>query len=181
MHSVLNNHVVGDDKWFLMEEHMTVKIMENEEPGTVKTRTPERIRNPGIQVPIRRRGRIVGNHRRPIVIIIIVNNLGGRIRDVVISLRLGTFVYWPGRRLRSNHSSDHFDSSPVFLGDGFIPVGEMNNPAFIDVFINDRIPGFTLGDGLRSSRLRIGTRSNAQSKLDFKTLYRLQGFIFSHP
>jgi hypothetical protein len=48
MRSVLTGHVVGDHKGFLMEEHMAVKIMENEEPGIVKPRTPERIRNPGI-------------------------------------------------------------------------------------------------------------------------------------
>ena len=181
MHFVLNNHVVGDHKGFLMEEHMTVKIMENEEPGTVKTRPPERIRDPGIEVTIGLRRRVIGNHRGAIVIIVIVDNLGARIRDVVISLGWGNFVGWPRGNLRSNRSLNHFDSSPVFLGDGFIPIGEMNNSVFIGVFINDRIPALTPGDGLKGSRLRVGARSNVQSKLGLKTLNRLLGFILSHP
>jgi hypothetical protein len=181
MHFVLNQYVVADHKGFLMEEHMTVKIMENEEPGIVKPRTSERIRNPGIEVTIGLRRRVIGNHRGAIVIIIIVNNLGARIRDVVISLGWGNFVGWPRGNLRSNRSPNRFDSTPVFLGDGFIPIGEMNNSVSIGVFINDRIPALTPGDELRGSRLRVGARSNVQSKLGLKILNRPLGFILSHP
>jgi hypothetical protein len=173
--------MVGDYKGFLMEEHMTMKIMEDEEPGKEKPGTPEAIRNPDIKVTIRRGRGVVGNHRRAIIIIIIIDNLRARIRGAVISLGWGNFVCRPRGNLRSNRSLNHFDSIPVFLRDGFIPVGKMKNSFFIDVFINDAIPGFTPGDGLRNGALRVGFRSYVQPQLDLKTLHRLQGFILSHP
>jgi hypothetical protein len=157
-----------------MEKHTTMKIMEDEVPAIINPGTPEGIRNPGIQVPIRRRGRVIGDCRRAIAVIIIVDDLRAWTRGVVTFRGLGGVVGRPRGKLLGNHfPPDRFGSSPVFLGDGFIPVGKMNNSVFIGIFIYDRIPGFTLVDGLRSRGLNLGVGSHVQPQLDLKALHRL--------
>jgi hypothetical protein len=172
------SNVVGDNKGVVMEEYMPMEIMQDKKPGEKEPRTPERIRNPSIQIIIRLGRRIVGNHRRAIIIIIVVNNLGGRSRGVIISLLSGLFIGWPHGRLRLNRLPNHFNLIAVFLGNRFIPIGEMHDPAFIDIFVNDR-SGSPAPWG--SCRWRNGARSNIQTKLGLQIPYRLQGLVLSHP
>jgi hypothetical protein len=172
--------VVGDHKGVVMEKYMPMKIMQDKEPGKKEPRTPERIRNPSIQVIIRLGRRVVGNHRRAIIIIIVVNNLRGRRRRVIIYLLSDLFFGGPHGRLRLNHFPNHFDSIPVFLGNGFIPVGEMHDPVFIDIFVNDGT-GSPSAWGRLTRRWQSGTRSDTQTKLGLQIPYRLQSRLLSHP
>ncbi len=158
------DYVVGDHEGSLVEENMPVEIMEDEEAGKVETRTPERIRNPSVQVIIRSRRRIIGNHRRPRINIIVVDHLGTGIGDGPILLRLAIFVSWRSGVLKESISSDHFHPVLVFHGDRFILVGVMNDSVSIDIFINDGIPHPTFGNILRGGRLRIAARSYTQPK-----------------
>jgi hypothetical protein len=178
---VVRDYMVGDHEGSLMEETMPVKIMEDEEAGKVKPRTPERIRNPGVQVIIRLRRRVIGNHRRAGIIIIIVDHLGARIGDGKTFRGLAIFVGWRNGGLRVSISSNHFHPVPVFHGDGFILVGEMNDRVLIHIFINDGIADPTPGNSLRGSRLRYAARSDTQSKLGLQIRYRLQSFALAHP
>jgi hypothetical protein len=175
------DHVVGDHEGSFMEENMPVEIMEDEEAGKVEPRTPERIGNPGVQVIIRLRRRVIGNHRRPRIIIIIVDHLGARIGDGKTFRRLAIFVGWRNGGLRASYSSNHFHLTPVFHGDRFILVGEMKDPVPVDIFINDGIADPTPGDRLRGSRLRYGPRSDTQSKPGLQIRYRLQSLALAHP
>jgi hypothetical protein len=50
-----------------------VEIVENEESGEPKPRVPERVRDPGIHVGIIRRGRVISDDRRPLIIIVVVD------------------------------------------------------------------------------------------------------------
>jgi hypothetical protein len=156
----MRDHVVGDHEGSLMEEYMAVEIMEDEEAGKVEPRTPERIRNPGIQVIIRLRRFVIGNHRRARIIIIIVDHFGARIGNGNIFRGLAIFRGWRNGGWRASFSLNRFRPIPVFHGDGVILVGEMNDPVFIDKFVNDGIANPTPGDGLRGSRLRYGPRSD---------------------
>jgi hypothetical protein len=77
--------VIGDDVMVIMAmievvivmEMMTdndnIKIVQDEEAGQEATGPPEGIRDPSVQVVIIPRRRIVGDHRRPFVIVIVVN------------------------------------------------------------------------------------------------------------
>jgi hypothetical protein len=173
-------NVVGDHKGMVMEKYMPMKIMQDKEPGKKEPRTPERIRNPRIQVIIRLGRRVIGNYRRTLIIIIVVNNLRGRSRRVIICLLSGLFLGGPHGRLRLNRLPNHFDSIPVFLGNGFIPVGEMHDPVFIDIFINDGTGSPSAG-GRLTPRWQSGTRSDTQTKLGLQIPYCLQSRLLSHP
>jgi hypothetical protein len=165
----------------VMEKYMAMKIIQDKEPGKKEPRTPERIRNPRIQVIIRLGRRVVGNYRRAIIIIIVVNNLRRRSRRVIICLLPGLFIGGAHGRLRLNHFPNHFDSISVFLGNGFIPVGEMHDPVFIDIFIiNDGIGSPSAGGHL-TRRWQSGTRSDTQTKLGLQIPYCLQSRLLSHP
>ncbi len=130
-------NVVGNITGMPMEKYLPMKIMQDEKPAKKEPRIPERIRNPTVQIIVGHGRRIVGNYRRAIIIVIIVDNLRARIRDVIIYLRFHIFVGWPPGGRRLDCLPDHFDLIPVFLGDGFILVGEMYNPFIIDILIND--------------------------------------------
>lgn len=177
----MRDHVVGDHEGSLMEENMPVEIMEDEEAGKVEPRTPERIGNPGVQVIIRLRRRVIGNHRRAGIIIIIVDHLGPRIGDGKTFRGLAIFVGWRNGGLRASFPLNHFHPTPVFHGDRFILVGEMKDPVPVDIFINNGIAHPTPGDRLRGSRLRNGPRSDTQSKPDLQIRYRLQSLALAHP
>jgi hypothetical protein len=64
---------------------------------------------------------------------------------------------------------------PVFPGDGIILIGEMNDPVFIPIFVNDI-------EGRRPARpdTRWGLRHDIQAELDLKVPQRLRGLLFSH-
>jgi hypothetical protein len=85
------DNVVGDYKRMLVENDMPVEIAQNEESGEEEPGTPERVRNPGVQVIVRGGRRVVGNYRRAIIIVIVVDDLRGRIRGVIIYRRFGHF------------------------------------------------------------------------------------------
>jgi hypothetical protein len=162
----------------VMEKYMPMEIMQDKKPGKKEPRTPERRRNPSIQVGIRLGRRIVSNHRRTLIIIIVVNDLRGRSRGIIVDLLSHLFVDWPHGRLRLNRLPKHFDLTPVFLGNRFIPVGKMHDPTFIDIFVND---GSDRPVPWSTSRWRNGPRSNPQPKLGLQIPYRLQGLTLSHP
>jgi hypothetical protein len=175
------DYVVGDHEGSLMEVYMPVEIMEDEEAGKKEPGTPERIRNPGVQVIIRLRRRVISNHRRTRINIIVVDHRGAGIADGTILLGLAIFVGWRSGGLRESISSDHFHPVQVFHGDGFIMVGEMNDPVRIDIFINDGIPDPTPGNRLRGGRLRNAARSYTQPKPSLQVRHCLQSLVFAHP
>jgi hypothetical protein len=68
--------VIGDPKMMVMKtSNENVKIVQDEESREEEPGTPERIRNPAIQVVIIPGRRIVGDNRRPFVIVIVVDFL----------------------------------------------------------------------------------------------------------
>ena len=67
--------MVADNERPVVEGHGPVKIVKNEEPRKMNRGIPEGVRNPGIQVCIRLRGRIIRNHRRAVIVVIIVHDL----------------------------------------------------------------------------------------------------------
>jgi hypothetical protein len=172
-------NVVGNKKGMPMEKSSSMKIMQDEKPAEKEPRIPERIRNPTIQIIVGQRRRIVGDYRRTIIIVIVVDNLRARIRDVIICLRFRIFIGWltGGRRL--DCFPNHLDLIPVFLGDGFIPVGEMGTAAFIDIFINDGAGRPATWGGL-GGRCCNRTQRDAQTKLGLKIPYRLHGLFLFH-
>jgi hypothetical protein len=175
------DYVVGDHEGSLVEENMPMEIMEDEEAGKVESRTPKRIRNPGVQVIIGSRRRIIGNHRGTGINIIVVDHLGAGIGHGTILLGLAIFVGWRRGGLRGSISSDHFHPVPVFHGDGFILVGVMNDCVSIDIFINDGIADPAFGNCLRGGRLRNAARSYTQPKPGLQTCNCLQSLVFTHP
>jgi hypothetical protein len=172
-------NMVGHHKRPVIHKYMPMEIMQDEKPAKVESRAPERIWNPGIQVVIRIRGRIVGNHRRALRIIIIIDNL--RVRNVIVCWCPCPFAGRLPRVLGSNRFPNHFYLIPVFLGDGFITVGVMDNPLLIDVLINDGTGRLATGGRLKR-RLRDNTRSSdAQPKLGLQIPHCLQRLVLSHP
>jgi hypothetical protein len=166
-----------------MEKSGSMKIMQDEKPAEKEPRIPERIGNPTIQIIVGQRGRIVGDYRRTIIIVIVVDNLGVRIRDVILYLRFRIFIGWltGGRRL--DCFPNQLDLIPVFRGDGFIPVGEMDKSALIRVLINDVIneaPGGLALWGDPRSGLRGIPWNDFQTKLGLKIPYRLHGLLLPH-
>jgi hypothetical protein len=67
-------NVIANRHNTLVNNRHLVKVMEDEESGEGKTGTPERIRNPGIQIEVIWRGSIVSDHRRAFVVVIIVDH-----------------------------------------------------------------------------------------------------------
>jgi hypothetical protein len=68
--------VIGDPEMMVMKaSDDNVKIVQDEESREEEPGTPERIRNPAIQVVIIPGRRIVGDNRRPFVIVIVVDFL----------------------------------------------------------------------------------------------------------
>lgn len=177
-------NVVGNKKGMPMEKSSSMKIMEDEKPAEKEPRIPERIRNPTIQIIVGQRRRIIGDYRRTIIIVIVVDNLRVRIRDVIICFRLRIFIglLTGGRRL--DCFPNQLDLIPVFHGDGFILVGVMDKSALIRVLINDVIheapAGLAPWGDLRSG-LRGIPRNDFQTKVGLKIAYRLQGLLLSHP
>jgi hypothetical protein len=162
-----------------VEKSMSMKIMQDEKPGEKEPRIPERIGNPSIQIIIRIWRCIVGDYRRTIIRVIVVDNLRARIGDVIICLCFRIFIGWltGGRRL--DCFPNHLDLIPVFLGDGFIPVGEMGIAAFIYILINDGTGRLATGGSL-SGRWPDRTHRNAQTKPGLKIPYRLHSLLLSH-
>jgi hypothetical protein len=71
-----------------------------------------------------------------------------------------------------------FDLIPVFLGDGFILVGEMHDPAPIHIFING---GFSSPATWRSFSQGGGRpRHNIQAQFGHKVFHCLLSLILSH-
>jgi hypothetical protein len=157
------HHMIADHKRPPIDIYLPVEIMQDEKAAEIKPRIPKRIRNPTIQIIIRQGRRIVGNCRRAIIVVIVVDNLGVRIREVIICLRLHIFVGRPLRRRRLDCFPFHLDLIAVFLGDGFIAVGEMENPLLIDIFINDGTGRISTRPSLHG-RWRGGLRSDRQTK-----------------
>ena len=68
--------VIGDPKMMVMKApDDNVKIVQDEESRKEEPGTPERIRNPVIQVVIVPGRSIVGDNRRPFVIVIVIDFL----------------------------------------------------------------------------------------------------------
>jgi hypothetical protein len=175
---VMGGHMVAANKRSAVKTHVPVEVVEDEVSGEIEPRTPpERIRNPGIQVIVGIRRRIVSYHRGAVIIIVIVDHLGPRTRDGIfgrgLHLLTGRFT---GRR-GTNRFPDHFNPVPVFFGDGVVLVGEMDHPVSVDVFIDDRA-GRSGSSGRRS--LRAGFGVDVQSQFGFEFPYRPQGFSLAH-
>jgi len=87
--SVMGDYMVGADKTPSVKTYMPMEVMEDEESGEETPRTPpEGIRNPGIQVIIGRRRRVIGHYRGTIVIIVMIDYFGSRTRDGTLGGRL---------------------------------------------------------------------------------------------
>jgi len=165
--------MVAADEISSVKTYVPMEIMEHEVSGEEDPRTPpERIRNPGIQVGIWRRRRVVGYHWRSVVIIIVINNLGARTRDRTFDRRLHLLTSRLVIRCEMSRFSNHFNPIPVFLGNRFVLVGEMNDPVFVDIFVDDGIAPW--------SSLSLGRRIDVQSQLGLKIPYRLESFILAH-
>jgi len=179
--SSIMDYVVGDHEGSIMEVPMPVEIMEDEEAGKMESPTPERIRNPGVQIIIGLRRRVIGDHRRARINIIVVDHLGARVGDVKTIRGLAIFV---GRRtggLRPSISSNHFQPVPVFHGDGFILVGEMGDSFMIGILVNNGMGDIAPGNSPRGGRFRNAARSDTQRKPVLQVRHRLQSFALAHP
>jgi hypothetical protein len=87
--SVMGDYMVGADKTPAVKTYMPMEVMEDEESGEETPRTPpEGIRNPGIQVIIGRRRRVIGHYRGTIVIIVMIDYFGSRTRGGTLGGRL---------------------------------------------------------------------------------------------
>ena len=75
-----------------IEKDDSVKIVEAEEPGEPETSKPERIRNPGIQITVIRRGRIISHNRRALIGVVVVDCRRFVILRIVLRWRL--FSIW---------------------------------------------------------------------------------------
>jgi hypothetical protein len=64
---------------------------------------------------------------------------------------------------------------PVFLGDRFILIGEMNDPTFIRIPVNDIVRRRPARPATRGS-----LRNDIQAQLDLKIPQRLHGLLLSH-
>jgi hypothetical protein len=67
--------VIGTDHPFLINNYDRLKVIQHEEPGEEESRTPEGRRNPGVQVIIIRRRRIVSDHRWTFIIVVVVDHV----------------------------------------------------------------------------------------------------------
>jgi hypothetical protein len=171
--SVVGGDMIGANVRFAVITHVPMEVMEDKVAGVIKPRTPpERIRNPGIQVIIRLRRRVVSYHRGAVITIVIVDHLGSRTRDGTFGRRLHLLFRRLARSRGMNRFTNHFDAVPVFLGDGFVLIGEMNDPVFVDIFIND---GVAFGG---SGRLR--RRIDVQAQLGLEVSHRLESLILAH-
>jgi len=56
----------------VMPAHRNIKVYQDKEPRKPEIGPPEGIRNPGIQVCVIGRWSIIGNHRRSLIVIIII-------------------------------------------------------------------------------------------------------------
>jgi hypothetical protein len=169
------DNVVGDYKRMLVENDMLVEIAQNEESGEKEPGTPERVRNPGVQVIVRSGRRVVGNYRRAIIIVIVVDNLGVRIRDEIIYWRFCLFSGWFHGDLRWNLPPNHLQLIPVFLGNQFIPVGVIQHPVIIPISINGYITNWS---SLRRWRGKSG--HNIQTQFGRNIFHCLLSLILSH-
>jgi hypothetical protein len=100
----------------VVEKDMPVEIAQDEESGEEEPGTPERIRNPGVQGIVSRGRRVVGNDRRAIIIVIVVDDLRGRIRGVIVYRCFGHFCGWFLGGLRWSPLANRLQLVPVFLG-----------------------------------------------------------------
>jgi hypothetical protein len=89
------DHVVGNEKGVPVEKYAPMKIIQDEKPAKVEPRAPERVWDPGIQIVIRIRRRVVGNYGGAFTVIVIVDNLRARIRGVVIHWCIHASRGWP--------------------------------------------------------------------------------------
>ena len=110
------DNMVGDYERMPVENDMPVEIAQDEESGEEEPGTPERIRNPGVQGIVSRGRRVVGNDRRAIIIVIVVDDLRGRIRGVIVYRCFGHFCGWFLGGLRWSPLANRLQLVPVFLG-----------------------------------------------------------------
>jgi hypothetical protein len=82
------NEVITDYAPTVTNEHDPVEVVEDEEPAEEESRMPERIRNPAVKVTIVRRRRIVGDHWRAFLIVVVVYYRRVRL-GLVFSIRIG--------------------------------------------------------------------------------------------
>jgi hypothetical protein len=83
--------VIANYDHLLMHVDDPVKVMKNEEPTEVEPVPPEGIRNPRIEIMIIPGWRIVGDHWRPSLVVIVVDHR--RIWVFGGSLRLGLSIF----------------------------------------------------------------------------------------
>ncbi len=130
--------------------YAAMEVMEDEKSPEIKARAPERIRHPGIKVIISLRRRVIGNDRRTLIIIVIVNHSGVRIgrRIVYLFIRNAPFRRQWGNILGGlrlgylwplTGSPDYFQVSMIFTGNRLIAIRIVYHPILIDIFIDDVI------------------------------------------
>jgi hypothetical protein len=78
------NNVVSDYTGLIMDNYCPMKVMEDEESIEKNPGTPEGIRNPDVHVIIRPGRLVISDHRRSVVIVIIVDDLRIGVRRVII-------------------------------------------------------------------------------------------------
>ena len=66
--------VIANNDYAITDTDDFMKVMEDEESREEKAVTPERVRNPRIQVQVIWRGRVVSNHRRAFPVVVIVDH-----------------------------------------------------------------------------------------------------------
>lgn len=71
--------MIGDKDHLIMNKNGPMKIVEDEKSGKPETGIPERKGDKAIQIIIIRRWRVIGDHRRPLIVIIAVYLRGYRI------------------------------------------------------------------------------------------------------
>ena len=86
--------VIANNEYTITYSDDFMEVMEDEKAREEKPRTPEWIRNPGVQVEVIRGWRIVSNHRGAVPVVVIVDHRG---LDVLRTYRGWIFGVLPGR------------------------------------------------------------------------------------
>ena len=92
--------MIRDEHGPVVYVYHPMEIVQNKESGKPETIAPERIRNPGVQVIVIGRWSVVGHHRRPFFVVIIIYHL-----RIGVILCTGGFS-WVGFIARKGSDSD---------------------------------------------------------------------------
>ncbi len=68
--------MIGNEAMPIVSVNGPVEVVENEESGEPETRAPEGVRDPRVHVRVILGRRVVSDHGRPFIIVVVVNYTG---------------------------------------------------------------------------------------------------------